>query len=222
MPFVPPEHHGRLIVMALMVYAGDIEAGERAVAPFRKLATPVADMIRAMPYPEIFFPDEPGFHPIAAGRTMFVDTIGRDDVGEILERLQSSTAMAAVTQIRVLGRAMARVPDDATAFAHRRRAIMVNLGALFEDPGQRELHEEWVEDFMATLQVDDPAAYVNFLGDEGEDRVRQAYPQPTWNRLAEIKGRYDPTNLFRSNHNVPPAVGDSGEHRKLADFEEQT
>jgi hypothetical protein len=168
-----------------------------------------------------FFLDEPDFHPSAAGRTMFVDAIGRDEVEEVLDRLQSSTAMAPVTQIRVLGGAMARVPYDDTAFAHRRRAIMVNLGALFQDPGQRELHEEWIEEFMATLQADDPAAYVNFLEDEVEERVRQAYPQPTWNRLVEIKGRYDPTSfgVTTTSHRQSAAAAN---RRRLVDRERES
>ncbi len=66
MPFVPAEHHGRLVIMALMAYAGDVAAGRAAVAPFRALATPIADMVRPMPYPEIYPPEEGGYHPVAA------------------------------------------------------------------------------------------------------------------------------------------------------------
>jgi hypothetical protein len=69
------------------------------------------------------------------------------------------------------------------------------------------VHERWVTDFAAALDQGDAGVYVNFLGDEGEGRVREAYPGPIWNRLAEIKGRYDPTNLFRLNQNIPPANG---------------
>ena len=64
----------------------------------------------------------------------------------------------------------------------------------------------WVTDFAAALRQSDGGAYVNFLGDEGEARIRAAYPGSTWDRLAAIKGRYDPTNLFRLNQNIPPAI----------------
>src|SRR6266542_4190604 len=77
LPFVPSDHHGKLIVMATLAYAGPTEAGERAVAPFRKLATPLVDMVRPMRYPELYPPDQPGFHPVATGRSMFVDAIDR-------------------------------------------------------------------------------------------------------------------------------------------------
>ena len=113
--------------------------------------------------------------------------------------------MMGVAQLRVLGGAMARVPVDATAFAHRASRIMVNVAAFYERPEETRLHEAWVEDFAAALQQGDDGAYVNFLGDEGEARIRDAYPGATWDRLRRIKARYDPTNLFRLNQNIPPA-----------------
>ncbi|MDQ3772388.1 MAG: FAD-linked oxidase, partial [Actinomycetota bacterium] len=73
--------------MAIMAYAGDTEAGEHALAPFRALATPIADMVRSMPYSEIYPPDEESYHPIAAGRTMFVDAVDRSAVETIVDRL---------------------------------------------------------------------------------------------------------------------------------------
>jgi len=108
----------------------------------------------------------------------------------------------------VLGGAMARVPAEATAFAHRASRIMVNLAAFYDGPEDRAVREAWVSDFEAALRQGDSGAYVNFLGDEGEARVRAAYPGSTWDRLRAIKARYDPTNLFRLNQNIPPANGD--------------
>ena len=214
MPFVPEDQHGKLIVLALMTYAGDAEAGERALEPFRSLATPLADMLRPMPYPEMYPPDDPDYHPIAAGRTMFVDFIDRDVAALIVERIEehvrTSNAEMAVAQLRVLGGAMARVPVDATAFAHRSSRIMVNLAALVGERADLAAHEPWLDALVADLRQDDAGAYVNFVGDEGEARVRDAYPRPTWDRLAEIKRRYDPTNLFRRNHNIPPAAAGTG------------
>jgi len=101
---------------------------------------------------------------------------------------------------------MARVPVDATAFAHRRSRIMVNVAALYERPDQAALHEPWVTGFAAALKQSDGGAYVNFLVDEGEARIRDAYPGKTWDRLRSIKRRHDPTNLFRLNQNIPPAA----------------
>jgi FAD/FMN-containing dehydrogenase len=206
MPFVPEEAHGKLVIMALMTYAGDTEAGQRALAPFRALAEPVADMLRPMPYPEVYPPEDEGYHPVATAHTMFVDTIGRPEAETILEHLGTSTAMMSVAQLRTLGGAMARVPADATAFAHRQSKIMVNVAAVYERPDEIAVHGPWVEAFAAALHQGDDGAYVNFLGDEGEERIRAAYPGSTWDRLRQIKARYDPTNLFRLNQNIPPAT----------------
>jgi FAD/FMN-containing dehydrogenase len=206
MPFVPTELHGRLVVMAMLVYAGPVEAGERAIAPFRALATPLVDMVRPMPYPEIYPPEEEGYHPIATVRTMFVDTVDHQAAEAIVDHLQVSSAPMRLAQLRVLGGAMARVPAEATAFAHRRSRIMVNVAAVYERSDEAEVHEAWVTGFAAALRRGDGGAYVNFLGDEGEGRVRDAYPGSTWDRLAAIKAHYDPTNLFRLNQNIPPAI----------------
>ena len=209
LPFVPTEQHGRLVIMATLAYAGDVEAGERAVAPFQSLATPIADLVRPMPYPEIYPPEEGDYHPTAVSRTMFVDAIDRDGSEAIVEHLQASTAPLSVAQLRGLGGAMARVPAEATAFAHRASRLMVSVAAVNQRPEEAEVHRAWVDRFAATLRDDDARAYVNFLGDEGEARIRQAYPGPTWERLAAIKARYDPTNLFHLNQNIPPTKGDA-------------
>jgi hypothetical protein len=205
MPFLPAEVHGKLVVMAMLVYAGEVGTGERVIAPFRALAAPLADMIRPMKYPEIYPPEEGGYHPVAAARTIFVNAIDRSVAETILNHLQASTGSMAVAQLRVLGGAMARVPADETAFAHRVSRIMVNLAALYERPDEKAIHEAWVMDFVTALQQGDSGAYVNFLGNEGEARVRAAYPGRTFDRLAAIKAQYDPINLFRLNQNIPPA-----------------
>ncbi|WP_018466788.1 FAD-binding oxidoreductase [Calidithermus timidus] len=202
MPFVPAEHHGKLVLMALMAYAGEAEAGERALAPFRRLAPPLVDLLRPMRYPEVYPPEEEGYRPTAVARTMFLDAVDRGVAETVLEHLRSSTAAMRVAQLRVLGGAMARVPVEATAFAHRGRRIMANVAA-FYGPHDRAEQEAWVKGFAAALRQGDGGAYVNFLGDEGAERVRAAYPGPTWERLVAVKRRYDPGNLFRRNQNIP-------------------
>ena len=206
MTFLPEAAHGQLVVMALLCYAGDPAAGERALAPFRALAEPVADMLQPMPYPGLFEPAEDIEVVEESARSMFLDRVDRAAAEAVVEYLQASTAPMAVAQLRVLGGAMARVPAEATAFAHRDRRFMAAVGAVYEHAADRPAHEAWAEAFAAALRGDGgPGVYVNFLGDEGPDRVREAYPGPTWDRLAEIKRRYDPGNLFRRNQNIPPA-----------------
>jgi FAD/FMN-containing dehydrogenase len=205
LPFIPEQRHGELVILAMLVHAGLPEEGERVLAPFRALATPLADLLRVMPYPDIYPPEDSDYRPLAVARTMFVDAIDGSVAETIVDRLAASTAQMPVAQLRVLGGAMARVPADATAFAHRTSRIMVNVAAVFATPEEEPLHEAWVTEFAEVLRQGDAGAYVNFLADEGEERVRAAYPRETWKRLAAIKQRYDPTNLFRLNQNIPPA-----------------
>jgi FAD/FMN-containing dehydrogenase len=205
MPFIPEELHGSLAIFALMVHSEGGDAGEQAIAAFRALAEPLADMLRPMPYPEIYMPQEEDYHPIAVGRTRFTDELGEEAIDTILDRVESSTAMMAVAQIRALGGAMARVPDDATAFAHRQSRLMVTVANVYERVEDTPVHQAWVDELAGALGLNRRGAYVNFLGEEGDEGVRAAYPDPTWERLREVKRRYDPTNLFRLNQNVPPA-----------------
>ncbi|HXD09824.1 MAG TPA: BBE domain-containing protein, partial [Anaerolineales bacterium] len=206
MPFLPAELHGKLILFAMLIHAGDAETGERAVTPFRKLATPFADMLKPMKYPEIYPPEQEGYHPVAVGRTMFVDSIDRSVAETILDHLKASKdSIMAVAQLRVLGGAMARVPVDATAFGHRKSRIMVNVAALYDKPEQKDAHETWATNFAAALRQRDGGAYVNFLADVDRAQIRAAYPGAIWDRLRQVKAKYDPTNLFCLNQNIPPS-----------------
>jgi FAD/FMN-containing dehydrogenase len=211
LPFVPETWHGKLVIMALMAYAGDPADAERVLAPFRGLAEPIADMLRPIPYPEMFPPADPDYHPAAAGRTLFVERVDEALAGRILDRLQThlqeTNAMMAVAQFRPLGGAAARVPADATAYGFRDKPIMVSVASIVPTIEDLPAHEPWVQAFAEELRGDDPSAYVNFINAEGPERVRDAYPTVTWDRLVAVKQRYDPTNLFHRNQNIPPNAG---------------
>jgi FAD/FMN-containing dehydrogenase len=136
---------------------------------------------------------------------MFLGSVDRRVATTIVDRIKQSTAPVSAVQLRVLGGALARIPADATAFAHRGSRIMANVAAMYQDPEEAAQHEEWVRDVMASLHDGDAGAYAGFLADEGEERVRAAYPGATYDRLAAVKARYDPDNLFRLNQNIAPA-----------------
>jgi FAD/FMN-containing dehydrogenase len=158
-----------------------------------------------MTYPEMFPPEQGDYHPLAVSLNLFLDRFDRATAEEVMARLEASDAEMRAAQIRVLGGAMARVPVDATAFAHRRSPIMVNLAVFYTDEADRKRRLAWANDFAAAIRQEDEGAYVGFVGDEGEARVHAAYPGATYQHLAEVKRRYDPTNLFRLNQNIPPA-----------------
>jgi FAD/FMN-containing dehydrogenase len=201
-PMFPPKLHGELVVAAMLVYAGPAEEAERAFAPFRSLATPIADMVHPIRYPEVYEEGDVPHPKHMTVRSLFVDEVDVSTAGMIADRLRASTGSMSVAQFRVLGGAVARVPSDATAFAHRGRRVMATVAALFETPDQRPELDAWATDVAARLRQGEPGAYVGFLDATGD--ARDAYPRPTWDRLRRIKSRYDPTNLFRQNKNIPP------------------
>jgi FAD/FMN-containing dehydrogenase len=203
LPFVPQEHHGKPIVLAPLVYAGAADDAERALAPIRALATSLADTVRPIRYPEMYAGPEPPHPVFNAGANLFADALPAGGAEAILEHVVDATAPVAVVQLRVLGGAAARVPADATAFAHRDKKLLVVAAAMYDRAEDRADHDAWAASAAAALG--DPAnaaAYVGFLGDDAED-LHRAYPPATLARLVDVKRRYDPGNLFRRNMNVP-------------------
>jgi FAD/FMN-containing dehydrogenase len=206
LPVIPPEAHGRLALVGMIAYAGDPVAAERAIAPFRALATPFADLVRPGPYSSMYLPENLEERPAVSLRTLFMERVGLEEARRIIESLQASDAPMKMAQVRVLGGAFARVPAGATAFAHRQSRIMAAFLAMYPpSPDAMARHDRWATGCMTALRQDDTGAYVNFLALEGPERLRAAYPGPTWERLRQVKRRYDPENLFHLNQNIPPA-----------------
>jgi berberine-like enzyme len=175
------------------------------LAPLRQIATPLVDMVKPMRYPEVYPPEDPSYHPIGDAHNMFIDKVDAPTAELIVREIGApSTAMIHVAQLRVLGGAYARVPEEATAYAHRRSKIMVNVGTAFIDPAQADAERAWCARVGAALRQSDGGAYVNFLTRDGGERIRAAYPGRTYDRLRDIKRRYDPANLFRLNQNIAP------------------
>jgi FAD/FMN-containing dehydrogenase len=204
LPFVPEERHGQLVIFSLVCWSGPVEAADAVLAPIRAAAEPLADMLQPMAYPGLYGPEDPDYHPLAVSRNLFMNGVDLDDARTMVQALRASDSPMRVVQLRPLGGALARVAADATAFAHRDRAVMANVAAFYAGPEDVEAKTAWVESLTEALR-DGSDAYVNFIGDEGAARVRDAYPGATYARLAEIKRRYDPDNVFHRNQNVEPA-----------------
>ena len=188
--------------MAMMVYAGEVEAGERAIAPFRALAAPIAELVAdALTRRSIRLTRATPARPRRRARSSSTPSTSTPAIDR--RSAGASTAPRAVAQLRVLGGAMARVPADAPRSPTAGVAIMVNLAAS-TSADEAAAHEAWDRLRSGVATGRGRGVYVNFLGDEGEARVREAYPGATWDRLAGDQGRYDPTNLFRLNQNSPP------------------
>lgn len=207
-PFIPPDKQGTPIVGILVCYTGDLSEGEQVVTPLRQLATPIADLIAPMPYPDIFaltaVGEIPGLQHHA--RSQFFEMISEEMLHTLVEASQSIMSPETLVSLRVLGGAMSRVASDATAFAHRDKQGMVlvtHYAPLSADAAS--LNARTTRVFQA-LSPYANGAYVGFVADEGEQRVREIYPPATYARLVALKNQYDPTNLFGLNQNIKPTV----------------
>ncbi len=204
-PFVPAEHVGRTALIVTAVYDGDAEAGAAALEPIRNLGTPLAEALGPMPYPAIYqFTAGADLAHASLSWSTFADELPADLAAGIVERLESPAGAGTMFQLRVLGGAMSRVPAGSTAFAHRARKLMFVVSKPFGETGEPEATTAFVQAFADLLSPVARGVYANFVGDEGESRVHDAYPPATYERLAALKARYDPTNLFHLNQNIRP------------------
>ncbi len=205
-PYVPIERVGELVLSILVTWTGSIEEGELVLAPLRALATPVADAVTPMPYQDIYsFTAHQAAPHQASIRMMFADDLSDKAIEDVIDAVRNASSPYSVVQIRGLGGAYSRVPNDATAFAHRDRRYFVAVIAVWLDASEdRSPHEQWTSDLWDQLRPEGAGVYANFLEREGPNRVREAYPGRTYERLQELKSIYDPGNLFRFNQNIPP------------------
>jgi Berberine and berberine like len=200
--FIPEAVQGEVVIVARVCYAGDLQNAEEALQPLREIATPVLDLVQPAPYAALLDEEAPSKGHVVAVRNMFVDHIDESVGATIIDQLNRSNAWLRLVQFRVLGGAIARVAPDATAYAHRRSAIMINVvrAAENDEPAARR----WTEDLAQALYQGDDGAYVNFFGPADGDRIGAAYPGATLTRLRRTKAAYDPTNLFSNNDNIAP------------------
>jgi len=209
-PFLEPAQHGRLVILALLTFVGTAAEAEPVLAPFRALAPPLADLLQEMPYAGMFQPEPDDYHPVAAGRNGYADDVDGAGAQLVLDTLTAQLAkpevQMAVVQLRPLGGAIARVRADATAYAHRQRALMLNVAAIVSRAEELEAQLPWLETLKAALCDGTPGGYANFVYDDGPDRIHDIYPPDTYTRLAQVKAQWDPDNTFHRNHTVLPAV----------------
>jgi FAD/FMN-containing dehydrogenase len=206
-PFVPPERVGELVLSILVCWAGGVDEGGRALAPLRALAAPVADTVSLIPYPAMYAITADYATPFGRPlRSTFADKLSDQALDAALAAMRQTTSPFSLVEFRGLGGAMARVGSDKTAFAHRDKRYFVSIIGVWLDAAEDAAeHRAWVESLWQEVREEGAGVYVNFLDeDEGKERILDAYPVATVARLAEIKGRYDPQNLFTFNHNIRP------------------
>jgi FAD/FMN-containing dehydrogenase len=206
LPFVPPELHGELIVGVACCYAGPVEEGERAVRPLKTLGSPVLDLCQPKPYVEhqaMFDPSYPHgwWYYIRSCDVVELTDDVIDITAEHAMRIRSPLGGFPIWQ---LGGAVARVGDDETAFSGRAAGHTFNISAITATAEGFDEEREWARSFWSALEPHHTSVYVNFLMEEGQERVREAYGAEKYERLRTLKRRYDPDNFFRLNQNIPP------------------
>jgi FAD/FMN-containing dehydrogenase len=205
-PVFPPELHGVPIVTVICCYAGPIEEGEKVVRPMKEFGKPLLDLC----VPKPFLTHQAMFDPsFPRGWWYYFRSA---DLGELNdEAIDIIAANALKMESRLtafpifhLGGAISRVGEDETAFNGRTAGHTININATTASSEGFDQEREWSRNFWSELEPYHTSVYVNFLMDEGEDRIRQAYGGARYDRLKQLKRTYDPENFVRINQNIPP------------------
>jgi FAD/FMN-containing dehydrogenase len=205
--FVPPELHGRLVIIVTCCWAGDIDEGERVIRPLREFGSPALDLCQPKPFVEHQSMFDPTF---PHGRWYYMRSC---DVAELTDEVidiaveHSMRIRSPLTSFPIwqLGGAIRQMGGDDTAFNGRAAGHTFNITAVTEDEQGFDEERQWVRGFWSALEPYHTSVYVNFLMEEGEDRIREAYGTAKHERLRALKREYDPDNLFRLNQNILPA-----------------
>jgi FAD/FMN-containing dehydrogenase len=207
LPIVPSELHGKPVVAVIVCYCGDVEAGKKEFEPLRKFKSPALDAIAPKPYAahqsmlDAAFPHGRGYYWKSCMLGPLMD--GMIDV--LIRQAERITSRFSTLPLFTLGGAVARVPEDATAYSGRNAQHNLNIVGAWEmtDPDP-ERHIAWVRETWEAMQPFASGAYVNFMSDEPADRLRGVYGSEKYDRLVALKRRYDPENVLRHNQNIVP------------------
>jgi FAD/FMN-containing dehydrogenase len=207
LPAIPADLHGKQVVMVIACYAGDVEEGEKVMAPMKAFGSPVLDLCAPKPFvahQAMFDPSFPrGWWYYF--RSCDVATLSDEVIDITAERAPLAKSPLTAFPIFQLGGAIARVGEDETAFNGRTSGHTFNINATTATADGFDDEREWSRSFWDALEPYHTSAYVNFLMDEGEDRIREAYGDTKYERLRALKRTYDPDNFFRLNQNISPA-----------------
>ena len=199
---------GELGVYVVVCHCGAAADGERVVAPLRTFGPPRAIDVHARPYTEIQTASDAGF-PFGLlnyWKSAFLRDLTDDAIDVTVEMIASVPSPRSFVVIEHLGGAVARVGPDESAFAHRDRRFNCSIVSMWSEPGETEANVRWTRRFWEALQpYVAGGVYVNYLGDEGPDRIVAAYGAAQYRRLVALKNAYDPTNFFHLNQNIEPA-----------------
>jgi FAD/FMN-containing dehydrogenase len=207
-PFVPPEVQGHPVIGVVVTYAGPVDEGERVLAPLREFGPPAIDLVEPMPYlaaQGLIDPANPkGLRNYWTAD--FYDTLPDDAVDVLVER--ATQPVSPFTQVIVVpgGGAIARVPDDAMAFGQRHSEWNIHYLSMWDDPADDAKNIDYTRATSGAMKPWSAGrVYLNFIGDEGQDRVESGFGPEKYKRLQALKKQWDPDNLFCHNQNITPS-----------------
>ena len=207
LPFIPEERHGTTLALFVACWAGDVDQGEKVLKPFRDLAPSVAEMVGPMPYPALnsAFDD---LYPVGLRhywKASFARELTDEAIAAHVEHGAKVPAMTSTMHIYPVNGACHGVAPDATAFAYRDASFATVIAGMWPDAADDEQNTAWVRDYYdAIAPHSEEGGYINFMAGDDQDRIRANY-RDNYDRLQQVKGRYDPGNLFRHNQNIAPA-----------------
>jgi FAD/FMN-containing dehydrogenase len=205
--FVPAELHGKPVVSVVCCYAGPVEEGEEVVRPLKQFSSPVLDLCVPKPFLEHQAMFEPAYQPgwWYYMRACDVAELNDEIIDITIDHSMRIGSPLTAFPIWQMGGAVAHVGEADTAFNGRAAGFTFNITGMTESAAGFDREKEWVRDFWSALEPYHSTVYVNFLMEEGEERIRQAYGAEKFDRLKALKRRYDPDNFFRINQNIPPS-----------------
>jgi len=207
LPFLPPERFGKPVAGLVLVWTGDLAEGERAIAPLRRIGTPIADGVRPTPYLALQSMLDGG---APHGRHYYwkahrLPTLSDEVIDVFLARMRSITSPFAQINGWAVGGAVSRIDADATAVGEREIGFEISIAVGWPpSDSNAERHRAWVRAGWEALQPYSSGVYANFISDEGAAGVAAAYGARL-KRLTALKDRYDSTNFFRMNANIQPS-----------------
>jgi hypothetical protein len=207
LPIIPADLQGTPVVAVICCYSGDPEEGEKVVRPMKQFGSPVLDLCELKP----FITHQSMFDPsFPSGwwyyfRSADLATLSAPVIDIVADNAMKMTSPLTAFPIFQLGGAISRVDENATAYSGRSAGHTINVNATTATADGFDEECNWSRNFWTQLKPYHQSVYVNFLMDEGEDRIREAYGDEKYDRLAKLKTKYDPENLFRLNQNIKPA-----------------
>jgi FAD/FMN-containing dehydrogenase len=207
-PFIPEELHGKPVLALIVSYIGDVEEGERVVQPLRDFGSPIFDGIQPKQFSahnsSLDAGQPNGMHYY--WKSEYATEIADDAIETLVDYAAKMTSPYTRLAVFHLGGAIKHYDEQAMAVSHRNAEYIIAINTGWADPQDTKEQIQWTRDLWTAMRpFSSGGVYVNFLSDDdGEDRVRAAYGAAKYDRLVQLKRKYDPQNLFRMNKNIKP------------------